>query len=183
MVNSTNTYFGSEGCGLFAPGFLVGVRSWRISPDGNLRGIYYNQDWKVGPNVAACLKHNSFYFYGYYGSPHMDEPPPVPPTHTFADCRCGFYGYFDGSNDFYTPGYVTGVIRGYGEVIIGTKGFRAMKADILALHIPPVIKDPDRIVDAYHEIPQFATFDEMVAAYPCTDPTEEVTKPDAQGSK
>lgn len=60
------------------------------------------------------------------------------------DCTCGFYAYQEGSNDYYMPGVskassgsgpVGGVIRGYGKVVLCTRGFRAEKAEILALYV------------------------------------------------
>lgn len=48
-----------------------------------------------------------------------------------SECQCGFWAYDEGS---FTPhGKVIGVIEGYGKTTIGTKGFRAEKAKIVAL--------------------------------------------------
>jgi hypothetical protein len=58
------------------------------------------------------------------------------PKHEMANCRCGFYGYYDGSDDFKRDATVSAVVEGYGEVLIGTRGFRASKARVLALCIP-----------------------------------------------
>lgn len=67
-------------------------------------------------------------------------------------CGCGFYGYQHGSNDYYSPGTggkgpVGGVIRGYGKVILGTRGFRAEKVEILALYI-----DAEKLQMADHKL-------------------------------
>lgn len=55
-------------------------------------------------------------------------------------CVCGFYAYTDLEsiikNSYNQPNSVFGLIRGHGKVTIGTKGFRAEKADIIALAGP-----------------------------------------------
>lgn len=55
------------------------------------------------------------------------------PPHDYATCSCGFYAYLNGVNDYIQPERVVGVIEGYGETLIGKRGFRASKAKILAL--------------------------------------------------
>lgn len=56
----------------------------------------------------------------------------VPTGHRFDPaCGCGFWAYDEAS---FTPvGEIVGVINAYGKTTIGTKGFRAEKASILAL--------------------------------------------------
>ena len=51
-------------------------------------------------------------------------------------CQCGFWAYFDGSDDFSGDDRVTGVVRGSGVVTVGTKGFRAERAEVVALVAP-----------------------------------------------
>lgn len=53
--------------------------------------------------------------------------------HDHANCTCGFYAYLNGINGYQSNCHVIGVIEGYGETTIGTRGFRAQKAKILAL--------------------------------------------------
>lgn len=95
------------------------------------------------------------------------EPFEVPP-HALAECKCGFYAYYDGSDDYHREGYVSGVIEGYGETIIGTRGFRSMRARLVALHIPEVVAGHmTRLVERnYAAVPQFGSFDAMVSAFP-----------------
>lgn len=90
---------------------------------------------------------------------------------SLADCTHGFYGYYDGSNDYYKAGYVMGVVEGYGETVIGTRGFRCMKARILAIRIPKHVPDRLRamILRNYPDIPVFDTFKQMVAEFPPDD--------------
>lgn len=48
-----------------------------------------------------------------------------------ADCQCGFWAYDEAG--FKPHGDVIGAIEGYGKVTVGTKGFRAEKARIVAI--------------------------------------------------
>jgi hypothetical protein len=57
--------------------------------------------------------------------------------HDFADCTCGFYAYLNGVNDYIGTGRVIGVVEGYGETLIGRRGFRSKKGKILALAPSP----------------------------------------------
>lgn len=88
-----------------------------------------------------------------------------------ATCGHGFYGYYDGSNDYYEKGRVMGVIEGYGETVIGSRGFRAMKARIVALRIPKHVPAAKRlmVLRNYPEVPVFDRFSQMVAEFPPDD--------------
>lgn len=90
---------------------------------------------------------------------------------TLTDCSHGFYGYYDGSNDYYKQGMVMGVVEGYGETVIGTRGFRCMKARIVALRIPKHVPDRLRamVLRNYPNVPVFETFKQMVAEFPPDD--------------
>lgn len=84
------------------------------------------------------------------------------------NCGHGFYGYYDGSNDYYQHGRVMGVIEGYGETIVGTRGFRCMKARIVALRIPKHVPDRLRtlVLRNYQGTPAFDSFKRMVGEFP-----------------
>jgi hypothetical protein len=63
---------------------------------------------------------------------------------------------------------VFGAIEGYGEVLIGSRGFRCMKARILGLTFADRTHE-DVIAEVrvnYWSVPFFATFQEMVEAFP-----------------
>lgn len=88
------------------------------------------------------------------------QPQPVEkPKHELASlaCHCGYYAYFDGANDYMhtsAGGFsslpwtatrwsaetsrprVAGIIEGYGVCTVGSRGFRASKARIVALVLP-----------------------------------------------
>lgn len=79
-------------------------------------------------------------------SPYTHGTPPDPV------CRCGFYAYYGHMEKEYkqsrniwnalpvlppsSGGLVYGIIEAYGKIILGTKGFRAEKARIVALVKP-----------------------------------------------
>jgi hypothetical protein len=110
-------------------------------------------------------------------SERVEADIPEPPKHSLDTCVCGFYGYYDGSNDYHKPEYVSGVIEGYGETLIGTRGFRCMKARIVAIHIPDTVPNHTRslVTRNYNTTPSFPTFESMVAEYPPDGGGHEVT--------
>lgn len=101
----------------------------------------------------------------------IEEPKvvePEKPKHDLEACACGFYGYYDGSDDYHKSGYVSAVVEGYGETVIGTRGFRAYKARIVALRIPKSV--PVRVAALvarnYLDVPLFTSFKQMVEEFP-----------------
>lgn len=125
-------------------GTIRGVRSWTINSDGRLWPRIYCAGGAWGPeeNTAIChhpsmkaataaiaqgLTHRYIHLQRF-----IDRVP----THRVAglDCECGFYAFFDGSNEYHSePDTLAGIIEGHGTVTAGTKGFRAEKAKIVAL--------------------------------------------------
>lgn len=139
-----------------------GTRSWEITDDGMLRGIYYKQIWQPGVNTAECRKGEVIYpIYGGYGLTvrgkqlELFEPSGWAPKsirregHRMLDCTCGFHMYREGSRDYGQPHYrsprrVTGVVKGHGIWVAGSVGDRVEKVEILALvlPVPPRAKSP-----------------------------------------
>lgn len=134
----------------FAIGTAKGARSFRIDPLGRLTGINFRSVWLPGENRAECLADEK----------HAEGK--------FPTCTCGFYGYYDGSNDYYHEGYVSAVVEGYGEAVMGDRGFRVMKARILALCINDSVqaKNAHLVRRNYPQIPIFDTFRGMLAEFP-----------------
>jgi len=167
MTSNVEEQFDSRGLIL---GVFRGVRSFRIDPEGFLTGVVYRQRWTPGVNKAVCNRsvyQIPYYAYGATGY----EPPMLPEDHGLDVCRHGFYAYGDDSNDYHQPGFVSGVIAGWGkEVSIGSRGFRCMRAAIVALCVSEVrITERERtelVPINYPEARLFDTFAEMVAAYP-----------------
>jgi hypothetical protein len=131
-------------------GVVIGVRSWSLRTLANvptLLGPFFPIEWTPGENVATCRK--TGYLCGFMadaGGEHKhgascgrgivpcgDTPGPV------GGCRCGLHAYQEGSIDWgLALNKVSGVIEGYGRVVLGSRGFRATKARILALFVPPM---------------------------------------------
>lgn len=167
-----------------AVGVVRGVRAFNVDALGRLRGVSFNQVWTPGENRAECrtslyatVIQNAmqFAFHGstptYVDTLTRDEP------HAMRDCKHGFYAYYDGSNDYRDPDRVNAVIEGYGEAVIGSRGFRAMKARIVALHIPDSIKPHLKrmVIRNYPDVPVMDSFDAMVAEFPPDAAGNEVT--------
>lgn len=106
--------------------------------------------------------------------------------HRAADlsCTCGFYAYFDdGQNTYfdYNAGDVLGVIEGYGQVTVGSRGFKAEKAKIVALLIEPDQSFRCRLVRRnYPDVAIFETKAAMLAEFALTpnDPPGPEDDPD-----
>lgn len=97
-------------------------------------------------------------------------------------CQCGFYAYQEGSNDYFTPtgsdpmrGMVGAVVRGYGRVVLGTRGFRAAKAEILAIYMDPALKLDTKMVanqmmrfriEQLYKVPVFDDYLAMMREFP-----------------
>lgn len=161
-----------EGVG-YAAGVVTGTRSFALDKLGRLTGVAYKVVWKPGENEARCMARDVDMYMGSMGATRFTDVvrPADRPEHSIADCEHGFYGYYDGSNDYYEPGRIMAVVEGYGDTIIGTRGFRASKARIVALHLPDGLGVRERRLVArnYPAIPTFESFDAMVAEFPPDD--------------
>jgi hypothetical protein len=97
---------------------VTGVRGYRQDSLGRLTGVTHRRVMKPGVNQAECR---------------------LCGTEKLATCDCGYWAYFPkpdvtGSLQSATYGASIGaIIRGTGRIVVGTKGFRAEKAEILAL--------------------------------------------------
>jgi hypothetical protein len=166
--SSLSDQFDSRG---FVPGVFRGARSFRIDPDGWLTGIVYRTIWTPGVNTAECRQ----WLTVAARLPAYWTPPEntlrLPEGHGMDVCRHGFYAYSSASNDYHQDGFVSGVIEGWGkEVMLGSRGFRASKARIVALCVSEVrVTDRDRtalVPQNYPGVPMFNTFEQMVGEYP-----------------
>lgn len=155
----------------FAAGVVTGARSFTVDKLGRLAGVTYKIVWTPGENVAKCYKREYDSYAMTYSFSTSARTVAVTEPHEITTCGHGFYGYYDGSDDYHEPGMISGVIEGYGETLIGTRGFRASKARIVALHIPDgTLKvTANLIARNYPDIPRFDSFEAMVSAYPTDD--------------
>lgn len=71
--------------------------------------------------------------YGYQGT-----------DHDLAECDCGLHSYLRGSLSYASrPDSISGVIRAFGRIWVGERGFRASHAEIVALYLPD--QDPGAV--------------------------------------
>ena len=184
----------------FALGSVRGTRAFDVDKLGRLIGVHYRQIWTPGENQAVCLRNqpsrqrtmsfrslmagfdSDFNGIKYRAIDKTIEEAQLEAHRKVAeeeriardslvDCGHGFYGFYEGSNDYRDKDRVNGVIEGYGEVVIGTRGFRAMKARILALHIPKHLSENAKklVLRNYPDVPVFDKFKQMVAEFPADD--------------
>lgn len=149
----------------FVNGAARGGRAFFLGQDGWLRGITYRQVWLPGENEAVCMvtkqppagrrvhwddlpfKTGGVWFpYGREGA-----TPNLLPEHEWAsceglakDCACGFYAYHAQQGYGYAAGpaggwgqRVEGIVEAYGKIILGSQGYRAQKARVVAVYLPP----------------------------------------------
>ncbi|KAB2806962.1 hypothetical protein F9L07_28430 [Pimelobacter simplex] len=135
-------------------GHLTGLRSFLVDADGQLRSRVMYEPFTTGENVARCggplasLTAFSRALTRVFGqtvagaamAPATGEPC-VPGEHHVAGlrARCGFYAYTDSrAGDHHRPelGTVQAIIKGYGVMTTGTRGFRAEKAQLVAVVVP-----------------------------------------------
>lgn len=144
-----------------AIGEVYGFRTWKVDTYGRLRALHVDQSrpWRPGVNEAVCHRShyaNGGYVYGqlmrsysFVFDPSSSsvvaepaKPEPKPEQHAIPDekCQCGFYAYTDlrheETADYHGEGFITGIVQGTGRTLIGTKGFRCEKAEIVALLDP-----------------------------------------------
>lgn len=158
----------------FGIGVVTGARSFRVDEDGWLTGVVYRQRWDNTVNESQCRisEHSiTFMYYPPYGNvqARLDpKPPVVKPPHLLTECHCGFYAFFDGSNDYHRTGSVWGVVEGFGETLIGTRGFRSRKTRIVALCLSDRVAEDlaEKVRLNYWNVPFFDTFEDMVEAFP-----------------
>lgn len=142
-----------------------GRRAFYLDEQGVLRGITYRAPWRDGENVAECMVtkvvnpmgttgHHSFigtgppYYSGgvvFHGDPQA-APEPAPGMGWARcggldpECACGFYAYHSGETMYALSGpgcRVMAIVEAYGRMVLGTAGYRAQKARILAVCAPP----------------------------------------------
>jgi hypothetical protein len=100
-------------------GEVWGIRNWtwRITSmrpdDATLIGVTGNI-WWPGRNVARCNR------------AALSHQAPRP------ECTCGFWAYWD-RRDLSWAADITGIVKGYGETLIGERGFRCQVAEIAAI--------------------------------------------------
>lgn len=135
-----------------APDYLqaiAGCRAWMVAPNlwSQMGGILWAtaqvEPWKTGEDIVAHCHVNP------------DHVPPV------EDCACGIYAYYHPlallwhRQSFEDSIHVTGVVSGWGDVLLHESGFRAQCARVEAIfdhHLMPHVELPitkEEIAEAY----------------------------------
>lgn len=153
----------------FAVGEVYGMRIWNMDDYGRLRARHMQgaAPWRPGVNTAVCVARDGSPIRGLlYGTGSVTVDPAAQAetdVHAAPDerCTCGFYAYTHDPAATYESTSVTGVIRGTGRTLIGTKGFRTEKAEIVALLDPTSLREAyswqewvrDRLQALYPQVP------------------------------
>jgi len=104
------------------PDAAYGYRAWDYDKEaGILESVFILGRWDV-VNTATC-KYDSLRLSRGYN------------THRLEECICGFYSYHNIDDVAYTYMPVHGVVKISGKTVVGTRGFRSSKAEIVALSV------------------------------------------------
>lgn len=137
------------------PGALRGYRQWFVEPGVILKAMNFPYHWTRGPNLAICQ--NQFL--------HFNEPKHQVPTRS---CTCGFYA-LHGPAELNTGPHVNivnGVIKAYGNVVLGTQGFRAQYAEVEALVARGGGLLLREALAQVYQVPVFPTWNELLEQFP-----------------
>ncbi len=91
--------------------------------------------------------------------------------HGLDKCEHGFWAYYTPQGRFASADTVYAVVEGFGECVIGTKGFRASKARIVALSLPPTTNEMygyqlSLVQRNYPHVPTYPSLTRMLAEHP-----------------
>lgn len=163
---------GFESVAPLVPQWFTGYRSWDVSRDDNgscLQSVTFPYVWRDGINEAQCLARPKLR-NGCREALHPDTYTHVTDCYepdtcsgVTLECGCGFWHY-DSPTHWYknagggfrwitgrqsAPGrpWVSGIVHGFGRMVVGTQGFRAGQAVIAALVMPPHISAASIPVD------------------------------------
>jgi hypothetical protein len=147
-------------------GSVRGRRSFGVTAEGHLTGLFYSQVWHPGENRASCLHDGGIVVRRPDGGIGVtwSSAREIGAGHGLQGCTCGFYAYYR-EDPFSTSRRISGIVEGYGRVVLGTGGFRCEKARVLALLRPPA---PGEIRANYPDVVVFDREEEMLAVFPPT---------------
>lgn len=156
---------------LLIPSTVLGYRQWSWKDKGLYS--YGGSTWDKGSLTSVCKR-----FISLEGQVEEHSSPQI-------DCSCGIYAHYLPLESYEREGNIFGVIEASGRLLMGTKGFRAEKARIVALAgFGPATRwfsnrektrgvYPEEAVDFCTEIgvPYFPTVRQMVYEFPQVDLT------------
>ena len=155
-----------------AAGTVLGVRAFDIDSLGRLRGVTHADVFRPGENIARCRATPQGRWVYVPGG--MTWPPDEPREHHpgSADCGCGYWAHYDGTHSYESTPRASAIIEGYGLVTLGTSGFRAGKARLVALVPPAHLPVAARVADLYGPagVPIYRTLADALTEHPVTHP-------------
>lgn len=137
---------------------------------------YGNYAYGPGEHTAVCSS-------SFFHEPHEWDYHEAPKS----DCTCGFWAY-------YTPDQIdtgcgndwmaTAAVEVWGDVVLGEKGVRAQKMQIVGLMVPKEVTETEQIsiVQAWHKVvgelgvPQYGNRAEFLEFHPPQDVSELLPK-------
>ena len=155
-----------------AAGTVLGVRAFDIDRLGRLRGVAHADVFRPGENVARCrAAPEGRWTPGSSGITWTaDETSAHRPGS--AECGCGYWAHYDGTHSYESTLRASAIIEGYGLVTLGTSGFRAGKARLVALVPPAHLPVAARVADVYGSagVPIYRTLADALTEHPVTHP-------------
>lgn len=160
-------YSGTE----LVPGKLRGYRIWRIPSSKRLvlKSTNATYEWEPGDNRATC--DNIHIKYSAAPTPY---------------CACGFYAkYKSNSPEFLgmaisSASSVIGVIDAWGKIQLGTKGFRAQYARIVAIapFVPITIanRNTTKFIAESYGVEFYERVEYLTEVYPAPDMSDLLPK-------
>jgi hypothetical protein len=157
-------------------GEIRGFRWWQVTPRGWLRSPWrWRGRWDLGDNVALCVGDDRWSRSSF--DRHLPESTPN------IECTCGFYAMHDipkGSSNGTSQawevgptasgtkhGLVFGVAGAHGHMLVGTTGWRAEVARVLALYLGPEGRRARWLESASrrYDVPVYRNLDALVAEW------------------
>jgi hypothetical protein len=148
---------------------LRGYRSWNLKPiktnidskpEWRLGSVGVNAWWDGIEIVADCTRKGDF-TPAFLWPGH--QAPVFPHEAPDATCTCGIYGWYEPEYALRLhSGSVLGVVEYSGRILLGSKGFRAEKAKIIALSPGANPSTIDQYSKAIHFIDSIEEFCEIV---------------------
>lgn len=117
---------------------ILGVRDWRVSPDGTLYSTTRPVPWCPHEEQSARCDRpiaDSSLHSALFGA----SPPPKLHEHDapHLGCTCGLYAFYNEDPEPLGTSYVRGVVLAWGKIVLCDYGFKAERMKIAALFSPP----------------------------------------------
>lgn len=151
------------------PATLRGFRSWTVNP--TINGMYqltgqYGGHWSTKELVAECRMKK-----------HLGDPeglgwliPSITDGVPAEHCTCGIYARYNPNSDgpFSRRG-ICGIIEASGTIVMGTKGFRAQRAKIVAFYGADWRRDTIQEIARQFNVHAYDSIDAALIDYPIED--------------